>query len=181
MEPILPSAEGRVLDAPPALPPADRAPGERLELVRQRGSLRVGYFRDALAQAFRNTEGRLVGFDVEMAHQLARELGVRLDLVQIDRSEVAERLDDGSCDLVVSGLAITPELAGVVQYSRPVMDLTLAFVVPDERRNEFAHWYEGRSPSQRRRRWSVVHDLLGWVERPSSNTADGGARGARAP
>lgn len=27
----------------------------------------------------------------------------------------------------------------------------------------FAYWYEGRSPDGQRRRWSIVHDVLGWV------------------
>ena len=38
--------------------------------------LRVGYNPDRLPFTFFNTAGDLVGFDVEMAHRLARELGV---------------------------------------------------------------------------------------------------------
>jgi hypothetical protein len=27
----------------------------------------------------------------------------------------------------------------------------------------FAHWFEGRSRSAKRPRWSVAHDVLGWI------------------
>ena len=57
---------------PPSLPP--------LETIRARGVLRVGYFPDALPFAFFNRAGDLVGFDVELAHDLARDLGVSAGL-----------------------------------------------------------------------------------------------------
>jgi ABC-type amino acid transport substrate-binding protein len=28
----------------------------------------------------------------------------------------------------------------------------------------FTHWFEGRTPSRKRPRWSVVRDVLGWVD-----------------
>ena len=52
----------------------------------ERGVLRVGYLPDALPYAFFNGQGHLVGLDVELAHHLARELGVRLELRPIDRA-----------------------------------------------------------------------------------------------
>ena len=57
-----------------------------LDRMRTRGMLRVGYIEDSVPYAFFNTAGDLVGFDVEMAHQLARDLGVGLELVPIARS-----------------------------------------------------------------------------------------------
>ena len=50
----------------------------RLDLVLERGTLRVGYFKDHLPYAFNNAEAHLVGLDVEMAHRLAKDLGVTL-------------------------------------------------------------------------------------------------------
>jgi ABC-type amino acid transport substrate-binding protein len=89
---------------------------------------------------FRNAKGELVGFDIEMTHLLARDLGVELALVRIARSDVVSDLDDGRCDLVVSGTPITPQGAGAVHYSRSLGDLTAAFVVPQEQREAFASW-----------------------------------------
>lgn len=168
MEPVYGPVEGRVLDTlPPALPAGSA--GHRLQLIQQRGSLRVGYFADALPTAFRNARGQLVGFDVEMVHLLARELGVKLELVRIPRGEGATNLESGRLDLIVSGVVITPELASSVRFSPPLMNLTLAFVVPQERRDEFATWDDlrrrrglklgiGPSPYYRRRVASLLPD-----------------------
>jgi Na+/H+-dicarboxylate symporter len=140
MEPVIEPVEARELDAEPPLSPAERASASRLELIRERGSLRVGYFANALPWAFHNARGELVGFDVEMTHLLARDLDVELELVQIARPDVASYLDDGRCDLVVSGTVITPQGAEAVHYSRSLGDLTAAFVVPQEERQAFTEW-----------------------------------------
>ena len=74
---------------PVPAPPAE--PGRSsLERVRARGTLRVGYLPDNLPFAFFNAAGDLVGFDIEMAHTLARDLRVGLEFVPIVR-EADER------------------------------------------------------------------------------------------
>jgi ABC-type amino acid transport substrate-binding protein len=109
----------------------------RIDLIEQRGTLRVGYRRDLLPFVFRNANGNLVGFDVEMAHQLARDLGVDLDLVLVDGKNEGDYLRDGRVDILMTGLTVTPDLATRVRLSQPYMDVTLAFVVRDHRRNQF--------------------------------------------
>jgi Na+/H+-dicarboxylate symporter len=132
-----PPVEVRVLDSPPATVSDDRLPGRRLERIQRRGRLRVGYFADALPLAFRNSAGRVVGFDIEMAHLLARELGVVLDLVRIGQSDAIAHLESGALDIVMSGSAITPLRSSAVRFSTPVLQLTAAFVVPDPQRDRF--------------------------------------------
>jgi proton glutamate symport protein len=132
-------AEVKVLGATSPDPGAGTT-GRRLARVRERGSLRVGYFDNALPFAFRNERGEVVGFGIEMAHLLARELGVRLDLVKIGRDGAAKALRAGACDIVMSGSAVTPEATLDVRFSTKVDDLTLAFVVPDYMRGRFTRW-----------------------------------------
>ena len=78
-----------------------------------------------------------MGFDVEMAHILAREMGVELEFVPIERAKMAEQLDAGYCDLIMSGLAVTPERAQRMAFTRSYQTQTVAFIVKDYRRNEF--------------------------------------------
>ena len=59
-----------------------------LEAIDERKVLRVGYLPDALPFAFFNQAGDLVGFDVELAHRLAREMGVTLAFVPVDRDRL---------------------------------------------------------------------------------------------
>ena len=110
----------------------------RLRDIAERGSLRVCYFKDSLPFAFVNASGKLVGLDVEMAHLLANDLGVKLEFLQVARAEIGERLDAGSCDIAMSGFAVTPERTRQMAFSVSYMDLTMGFVVQDHRRHEFS-------------------------------------------
>jgi Na+/H+-dicarboxylate symporter len=121
-------------------PPEDLdSKGDRpaLERIRQRGLLRVGYGKDQLPFAFRNQAHELVGFDVEMAHALARDLGVRVEFVRIDLDRMQELLDAGYLDIVMSSVAITPERLEQVAFSAPYLEQTLAFIVSDHRLDQF--------------------------------------------
>lgn len=114
--------------------------GTVLDRIRDRRTIRVGYLDDSLPYVFTNRQGDLVGFDVEMAVQLAHDLNVALELVPVDRGVLTEGLDPSSCDLVMSGLAITSERALHVLFTSSYLDETLALIVPDHRRGAFASW-----------------------------------------
>jgi Na+/H+-dicarboxylate symporter len=126
---------------PPPIPAVD-PDRNRLETVLARGVLRVGYRpASSLPFNFQNKDGELVGFDVEMAHSLARGLGVSLEFVPVQSDfgqPFAEALASGYCDIVMSRAALTMANAGRFEYSQPYLDLTIGFVVRDHRRREFA-------------------------------------------
>jgi Na+/H+-dicarboxylate symporter len=127
--------------------PADEAAfgGDVLETIHARGRLRVGYLPNALPFAFFNSRNQLVGYDVELAHQLASELGVQLELVPVVREHMSEDLDHGYCDIIMSGAPVTTLQASRMLFSRAYLDETLAFVVADATREEFATWDAIRS------------------------------------
>ncbi len=118
-------------------PPFHETQNSRLREIRDRGYMRVGYFKDALPFAFVNEAGKLVGLDVEMAYTLAQEMNVRLELVLIDRDKAAAMLDAGYVDLIMSGVPVTVENAERMALSASYMDQTFAFIVKDFRREEF--------------------------------------------
>jgi Na+/H+-dicarboxylate symporter/ABC-type amino acid transport substrate-binding protein len=118
--------------------PATNLPA--LEAIETRKVLRVGYVPDALPFAFFNQQGDLVGFDVDLAHRLAREMGVGLAFVPVDRERMAEQLAEGYCDLVMSGVAVTTDRARVMLFSESYLDETVAFVVPDGEREQYGDW-----------------------------------------
>jgi Na+/H+-dicarboxylate symporter len=115
-----------------------RGSGPTLERIRGSGVVRVGWIRDRLPHVFRNQASELVGFDVEMAHALARDLGVRVEFVQIDPGRAPQLLDSGAVDIVIGGFAITPARLQRVAFSDPYLEETLCFIVPDHRRDEFS-------------------------------------------
>jgi ABC-type amino acid transport substrate-binding protein len=137
-------------DAPP-LPPVRTSV---LARVRERATLRIGYFDDSLPFVFVNGRGELVGFDVEMAMQLAGDLGVDAEFVEISRSLFDDGLDPARCDIVMSGAAVTASRALQVQFSSSYLDETIAFIVPDRRVADFSDWASVRA--MRRLRLGVV-------------------------
>jgi len=150
------------------LPPMDSIPGPagRLSTIESRGSLRVGYLRDSLPFAFRNQNGEVVGFDVEMAHNLATDLGVSLEMVRIEREEINALFATGQIDIVMSGLAVTPTRARQWVFSHSPMDLSLGFLVPDHQRKHFAKM--DKLQTEKGLRLGVVqHDIAfnRWVQR----------------
>ena len=135
----------RVFASPAEAPPLPAVTGSVLDRVRSRGALRVGYFEDSLPYVFVNTHGALVGFDVEMALQLAHDLRVDTEFVRVDRAVLDNGVDPALCDVVMSGVAITADRAGRTQFTTPYLDETLAFIVPDHRAADFSEWSEIRA------------------------------------
>ena len=109
----------------------------RIDLIRERGTIRVGFRPEGIPFSFYNRSGDLVGFDVAMAHSLARGLGVSIDFVAIRRAQAPQLLEKGVVDVVMAGVPIALELSRFVDYSDSYMDLHLAFLVEDYRRDEF--------------------------------------------
>ena len=112
-----------------------------LNAIKQRGVLRVGVFTDRLPFVFLNREHKLTGLDVEMAHHLARDLGVKVEFVEIETlAALPQLLAAGRIDLAMTGTPVTPERAAEMLFSEPYLDETLAFVVKDHLRDRFSSW-----------------------------------------
>jgi len=129
---------------PPPIAPLPKGM-TRLEAIYHRGTLRVGYQSvGRLPYAFFNAKGELVGLDIELAHSLARSLGVTLQFVPLEggqsgRETYAEELSSGYCDIVMSGSAITVtrETRLVFVFSEPYLLMNVGYMVADYRRSEF--------------------------------------------
>ncbi len=97
-------------------------PASGLERIRAAGVLRWGgdiqggepYVYDDPA-----SPGRLVGFEVEIADAVAKELGVRAEFVQNDWSNLVPSLERGTFDIVMNGLEVTSARVGRVLFTRP--------------------------------------------------------------
>lgn len=110
-----------------------------LERIRSTGTLRVGYHPDNLPFSYFNTVGELVGFDIDMAHWLARGLGWKLEFIPFELETRIEQLQRGDFDIIMSGTAMLPERLKQMTFTAPYMDVTAALIVLDHRREEFTN------------------------------------------
>jgi lysine-arginine-ornithine-binding protein len=92
-----------------------------LERVRQSGELRVG--TDATYPPFESAEGGVYeGFDIDMAKAIARELGVQVRFINSGFDGIFPALQNGSFDVVMSSVTITPERSASMLFSDPYYD-----------------------------------------------------------
>ncbi|RLA46288.1 MAG: sodium:dicarboxylate symporter [Gammaproteobacteria bacterium] len=128
----------KTIKSPLALNAQDQAK-PRLDIIRDRGSIRVGYSAENLPFAFRNDQGLVVGFDMELMNELAWDLGITIELFYVkDIKQGPQMLSDGRVDIIVGGRLITPLRALDVSFSDHYIQKTVAFMVKDNRREEFS-------------------------------------------
>ncbi len=60
-----------------------------------------------------------IGFEVELAEEIARRLGVKLEFVQTDWAVLIPALQRGDFDFAMSGIEITPDRQKVVDFVGP--------------------------------------------------------------
>ncbi len=121
------------------------AEGSVLASIKATGTVRACYLEERPPYAFINRNRELVGLDIEMAHQLANDLQVRLQLVPTSVADFANALAQGRCDIGTGGIVATPGRAAAVAFSTPYMQESLAFVVPDHLRDEYDTWDKVRA------------------------------------
>jgi ABC-type amino acid transport substrate-binding protein len=85
--------------------------------IQRRGVLRVGL--DASFPPFEslNEQGQVIGLDADIAREIAADLGVAVEFVNIGFDGLYDALHARRVDLVISGLPIDPRLTKDVAYS----------------------------------------------------------------
>ena len=71
---------------------------------------------------FRDEQGNIVGFDVDLAKETARRMGVTFRFKAIDWNNKEQELNSGNIDLIWNALDITPERKEKFLFSKPYME-----------------------------------------------------------
>lgn len=90
---------------------------ERWNAVMERGKLVVGVKADYKPWGFRDENGNIVGMEVDMAADVARAMGVELELVAVQSSNRMQFLEQGKIDLMIATMsdrADRREIVGIV-------------------------------------------------------------------
>jgi len=91
----------------------------RIEDIKQRGYVRIGVSLGGEPIGFRDERSEPVGYDVDVARQLAARLGVRVRFADVSGDARISMLRSGQLDLVVANVSITEQRARVVDFSIP--------------------------------------------------------------
>jgi len=89
-----------------------------LEQVLQRGVLRVG-FSTFVPWAMKDKTGRIIGFETDVARRLAKDMGVKIELVPTKWSGIIPALLTGKFDVIIGGMGIRPDRNLKVNFTIP--------------------------------------------------------------
>jgi len=92
---------------------------QTLDKVKQRGVLVVGTKADYKPFGFRDTSGAIVGFEPDLARDVASRLGVRLELEPVVSSNRMQFLQQGKIDLMIATMNVTDERKKTVGIVEP--------------------------------------------------------------
>jgi polar amino acid transport system substrate-binding protein len=89
-----------------------------LDDIIEAGAIRIAVPQNYPPFGFAGTDGKLEGYDIDVAELLARDLGVRLELVPVSSVNRIPYLQASKVDLIISSLGASPERAKAIAFSQ---------------------------------------------------------------
>ncbi len=118
-------------DADPIEEP-DATAGDLLEQIQTSGKLRVSADKDYAPQSFLEPDGSWVGFDVDVATEIAERLGVEAEFAHVDWDIITAGSWAGRFDISVGSMTITTPRKEILSFTQPYY-YTPAFMAASER------------------------------------------------
>jgi polar amino acid transport system substrate-binding protein len=89
-----------------------------IEQVMKRGMLRVG-MSTFVPWAMKDKTGKLIGFEIDVASQLAADMGVKIEFVPTKWAGIIPALLTGKFDVIIGGMSVRPDRNLKVNFSIP--------------------------------------------------------------
>jgi len=93
---------------------------DSLTVVKEKGSLVVGLSADYAPYEFHiieDGEDKIVGFDIRIAEEIAKDLGVELEIKDMDFDTLVAAIPAGKIDLIISGMSPDEKRKKAVDFS----------------------------------------------------------------
>lgn len=89
--------------------------------IKKRGRVIIGLDDTFVPMGFRQKDGKLVGFDIDLAKAVFKQYGIKADFQPIDWNMKETELRNQTIDLIWNGYTITPAREKQLAFSRPYM------------------------------------------------------------
>lgn len=112
----------------------DNSQSATMERIKKNGKLVLGTSADYPPYEFHKSidgKDQIVGFDIEVAKEIAKDLGVKLEIKDMKFDGLLAALDQGNVDIVVAGMTPTPEREKNVDFSNVYYQAVQTIVVRD--------------------------------------------------
>lgn len=92
-----------------------------LKSVKEKGKLVLGLDDSFPPMGFRNEDNQVVGYDIDLAKEVAKRLGVQLAPQAIDWNAKEQELNTGKIDCIWNGFTITDERKKAMAFTKPYL------------------------------------------------------------
>lgn len=124
-----------------AAPAAAEDAKSLLNQILERGTLRVGTTGDYPPYSeLDQTSGTYKGYEIDVATQLAADLGVKVEFVPTSWETLAAGIQAGKYDVAASGITLTLDRLKSIGFSDPYLDAPLVPLVQVKDGAKFATW-----------------------------------------
>ncbi len=105
---------------------------ESLNKVKAAGEFVLGLDDSFPPMGFRDKDNNIVGFDIDLANEVATRLGVKLKTQPISWDAKEQELNTGKIDCIWNGLSVDPERAAAMNLSDAYLKNRMIFTVKDK-------------------------------------------------
>jgi polar amino acid transport system substrate-binding protein len=98
--------------------------------IKKKGKVVVGIQGDNPPWGFINSSGKQEGFDADIAELFGKELGVPVEFLALEVNNRIPALTTGRVDVLFATMAMLPERAKAVQFSKPYVANTIVLIGP---------------------------------------------------
>ena len=100
-----------------------------LNQIVQKGVLRVGLEPGYMPFEMKDKKGNIIGFDVDMARKMAKDMGVKLKLVPTAWDGIIAGLLANKYDIIISGMTITQKRNLKINFANPYINIGQTMLV----------------------------------------------------
>ncbi|MDF2880576.1 MAG: polar amino acid uptake transporter, family, amino acid-binding protein [Clostridiaceae bacterium] len=97
--------------------------------IKSKGEFVVGLDDSFPPMGFKNDKGEIVGFDIDLAKEAAKRMGVKVVFKPVDWDGVLMSLNNKDIDLIWNGLTITDERKQKIDFSKPYLNNSQIIVI----------------------------------------------------
>jgi len=98
--------------------------------IKKKGKIVVGIQGDNPPWGFVNSSGQQEGFDADISELFGKELGVAVEFVPLEVANRIPALTSGRVDVLFATMAMLPDRAKAVQFSKPYVANIITLVAP---------------------------------------------------
>lgn len=114
---------------------ASAAPANLLEQIKADGVIKIGTEGTYAPFTFHDDQGKLTGFDVEIAEEVAKRLGVKAEFIETKWDGMFAGLDAKRFDMVANQVTIRPDRIEKYDFSSPYIVSKAVLIVNSETAN----------------------------------------------